>query len=636
VPTTRLIQLAVLTLLAAILLLPAFAHYGETGFGQAHYAGLVPECSTCGPLPGVTPPFIWANVTAPVGSNATAPIPRFGGAMAFDPADQMTVLFGGQGVDGRFLRDTWAFGSGHSWSAISNGVGPPGRMAASLAYNGQLHALILFGGKNGSVLLPDTWAYNTTDGWVDLAGRLTVQPPLRAYASMSWDPALNETILYGGRTPNSVLGDTWAFNGSWHQLAPASSPGPRFQSSLAFDTSDGYLVLFGGLTTINGSNVLQGDTWIFTAGGWSELSTNSAVSARAAAAFAFDPTQGGLLLFGGLGASGTTDGDTWLFQAGNWTQIAASPSPPGRGFAMMATSPGNGTSVSSIVLYGGQTASGAIWGDTWIAGRLLVGLHQLTPQLRFLDVGQFVNISVQAFGGIPPYSYAWAGQPTLPGCASADQAYLVCHPSVTGTFWVNVTATGSGASGTNTSSTKLVVNPLPAITSFTVTPFPAILGEQNISLTVKTAGGTGAWSYFYSGLPAGCNSVNAPVLNCAPARLGTYTVEVTATDAAGVSTTANVSVLVQNAPTAVSSFLDRLHDPVVLGGIGMVAVFLVLIGIWAWQRRRVRRGGTGLAPTRSRVPDGDKPSPTGGRTARPPAAADEAPQVSRPPGPPDR
>jgi hypothetical protein len=71
-------------------------------------------------------------------------------------------------------------------------------------------------------------------------------------------------ILFGGWSGSGgCLDDTWAFDGTdWSQLSPIDSPDARYQASMAFDPAMGQMILFGGLDSSEDLN----DTWVFRAG----------------------------------------------------------------------------------------------------------------------------------------------------------------------------------------------------------------------------------------------------------------------------------------------------------------------------------------------------------------------------------
>jgi hypothetical protein len=257
----------------------------------------------------------WARISS------TGPPALFGASMAYDPATSQLVLFGGEGGGDSYPGDTWAW-DGTSWARISS-TGPPGRLVASMAYDPATSQLVLFGGAgigdNGSSPLGDTWAWDGTT-WAQLFPSLS--PSARIGASMAYDPATSQLVLFGGDDDDGgsvdYLGDTWAWNGTtWAQLSPAQSPPARVVASMAYDPAISQLVLFGGEDDDDGSIGYLGDTWAWNGTTWAQLPISPAQSppARGLPSMAYDPATGQLMLFGGISHSVLLD-DTWTFGPG--------------------------------------------------------------------------------------------------------------------------------------------------------------------------------------------------------------------------------------------------------------------------------------------------------------------------------
>ena len=78
-------------------------------------------------------------------------------------------------------------------------------------------------------------------------------------------------------------------------------------------------VLFGGRASL-----YFNDTWKWQGGAWAQISTPVAPSAREDAMMAYDPTDGYVLMFGGENQANHLLNDTWTFVGGAWTNITAS------------------------------------------------------------------------------------------------------------------------------------------------------------------------------------------------------------------------------------------------------------------------------------------------------------------------
>ncbi len=226
-----------------------------------------------------------------------------------------------------------------AWTQLTPSASPPGRANATLAFDGAVGQFVLFGGTGSSSALDDTWTWNgSTWAQVDDAGdagctsSCTQSPPARSAQSMAYDPATGQLVLFGGTTGGatpSVLDDTWAWNGStWSQLDDSGDP---------------------GCTT----------------------SCTTSPPPRYGASFDFDPETGGLVLFGGTSTSGSALEDTWEWSGTSWTQVddtgdagcttSCTQSPPARSGGSFALDPADGEDV----LFGGLGASASALNDTW-------------------------------------------------------------------------------------------------------------------------------------------------------------------------------------------------------------------------------------------------------------------------------
>lgn len=85
---------------------------------------------------------------------------------------------------------------------------------------------------------------------------------------MAARPVGGGVLLFGGRA-NTILGDTWEWDGaSWRAAAPASTPPSRYNHAMACDRLRQRVVLFGGS---DGAGSLR-DTWEWDGVTWSRLS----------------------------------------------------------------------------------------------------------------------------------------------------------------------------------------------------------------------------------------------------------------------------------------------------------------------------------------------------------------------------
>ncbi|MGH9126546.1 MAG: Kelch repeat-containing protein [Acidimicrobiales bacterium] len=260
-----------------------------------------------------------------------------------------------------------------TWTKLAPGTSPPARFDAAMAFDTANDTAVLYGGLGGTTdttVLGDTWVFDGT-AWAEEAP--ANGPPPLAAASMAYDSVNNRLLLFGGKTAGgAVSSQTWSWDGTKWTLVPQpaglGSPPARYGASVADDTVAGVDVLFGG---IGSAGTALGDTWSWNGSAWTQLAKAPAPAptARTGAAMTFDAARGDIVLFGGAstGSGGTTSGlqaDTWTFDGTNWTQQTPGSGPPARTAAAFGFDLGSGNSI----LFGGVggPSGTTTLGDTWL------------------------------------------------------------------------------------------------------------------------------------------------------------------------------------------------------------------------------------------------------------------------------
>lgn len=504
----------------------------------------------CAPAPRPAGAFTeprWSNATSTVGSG---PPCREGAAVTFSSQLGLLVVFGGiqsgcAGEAPRYLNDTWVYFGGHWRNATPlAGPNPPARAWAGLADDPRASDVVLFGGNGPVAALNDTWTFNGT-AWSNRSA--TVGPSPRSDPSLSYSGSLSAVVLFGGAldgTTSTPGNDTWTFiDGTWSNRSTlgAASPVAASGASFAYDPTNGQLILFGGRAA-NGS--VLNETWSYGSTGWTARSTPTAPAGRADAGFAFDPYLDEGVLFGGCPATGCAAPyqDTWFWNGTAWKEatFAASNPPTGPEAAELVADPAGGYELL-LADEGGPTTG------TWLFGAPVIAAFTAQPSAFDLGGATTLNANVSTNG--IPLGYSLEGLP--PGCASADAPSLVCQPTALGTFRITlVVATTQGY--TTNASLVLAVNPEPAIASALAVPSRVTVGIP-LTLSVVVGGGTPPFSYAYFGLPAGCLSRDVASLVCAPTAAGSYAVGVEVTDADGVGVWGTLDVQVDGVPAIASA-----------------------------------------------------------------------------------
>ena len=196
--------------------------------------------------------------------------------------------------------------------------------AATLAVVGVLGAVPPAVASASPQQAPD-WAKQAPAGY----------PLARIETSMAYDAATGTVVLFGGRSAKEgQLGDTWTWDGTtWTRQHPATSPSARYGASMAYDAATGTVVLFGGIGNgpVTGQEIFN-DTWTWNGTTWTEQHPASSPGARFDGSMAYDTATGTAVLFGGVFAPG----DTWTWDGTTWTEQAPATRPSARGDGAMA------------------------------------------------------------------------------------------------------------------------------------------------------------------------------------------------------------------------------------------------------------------------------------------------------------
>lgn len=237
--------------------------------------------------------------------------------------------------------------------------------------------VILFGGNDASNDLSETWSWDGNN-WILL--HPSASPSARRSTSMAYNSSSGQIVLFGGIQTISgtlmYLGDTWVWDGTtWSKKSPRKSPSPRFGAAMTFDAAHNLIVLFGGVapdTRGSGYHSLN-DTWTWDGTTWTLKTPTSSPSVRARARLVYDPVRGNSTFFSGVDSHPSPPpynqpADTWSWDGSNWTPRSPIASPPARydyGAAFDSLS-----SIQRTVIFGGQSydnSSGVYTdhSDTW-------------------------------------------------------------------------------------------------------------------------------------------------------------------------------------------------------------------------------------------------------------------------------
>jgi hypothetical protein len=294
----------------------------------------------------------WQKLSPP-----TSPPATVGASMAYDSATKQVVLFGGSTNESNPMSSqTWLW-NGTTWNDAGSAGAPSGRDDAVMAFDPATNQIVLFGGMRATQL-GDTWVWNGS-AWRNVEP--AVSPPARANSSLAYDSGSRQLVLYGGNgptgSPNGLLGDTWTWNGTtWTQQHPSTNPGPLSEAVMATDPTTGHPLLFGGAD----SSGYRNQTWTWVENNWRNISVPGSPSPRHRFGMVADTTHDQIVLFGGETPDNTYLAETWIWNGRSWSQDRPTVSPGPTFFPGMSDDPASG----DVVEFGGNSGN-QINGNTW-------------------------------------------------------------------------------------------------------------------------------------------------------------------------------------------------------------------------------------------------------------------------------
>jgi Kelch motif len=233
-------------------------------------------------------------------------------------------------------------------------------------------------------------------------------PAPRFASAMAFDSTRGRTVLFGGSGIAGRMSDTWEWDGSFWTQMHDTGPAPRAGGAMAYDVANQASTLFGGT---GADDQPLGDTWKWDGADWTKLS-ESGPPARRSPAMAFDISRKRLVLFGGQTgpvAQLVNLSDTWEFDGADWTQQQDTGPAPRFGHAMAYDGAGR------VILFGGADQTQP-FGDSWAwDGAVWVQIAEFGPPARFNAPmasgasGQVFLYGGQSalFGATPPFADTW-------------------------------------------------------------------------------------------------------------------------------------------------------------------------------------------------------------------------------------
>lgn len=264
-----------------------------------------------------------------------------------------------------------------AWTTVTSAGATTGVTTATPTVNGTFRAdnpgavgqdkLWIFGGSlgnNTAFTANDLWAFDPVAGTMTqlIADGAVGSPSHRGRSAIAWNPTNNKLTVFGGNTRGgttgagtpTLLADTWEYDpatNSWADVTPvAGSPTPRQYASMAYDPTTGGLLMFGGETATTVPPTYTNETWLWLGGSWSLLAPSTAPTARSQHTLVTrtDAFQDVLMVCGINNAMAAPDSvrflDVWRWTGADWSLLSdcnVLTNPTGAGTTWPASTVGN-------------------------------------------------------------------------------------------------------------------------------------------------------------------------------------------------------------------------------------------------------------------------------------------------------
>lgn len=291
-------------------------------------------------------------------NTSTTPAEREEHAMAYDSARDRVVVFGGS-VSGA-VDEVWEF-DGDVWlGPFLPPVRPVARTRHAMAYDSARGVVVMFGGINSSgTPQSDVWEWDGTS-WLG-PYYPSLRPSARSRMAMAYDSSRGKTVLFGGVPETGIPSDqVWEWDGfAWEgPLSPSQRPSARYLHAAAYDAVRGRFVMMSGLGP---TGQVVDDLWEWDGSAWfGPIAPATRPAPLYYHAMSFDGEQ--VMVMGGdLGSSNLTD-QLWRWSGTAWQGPITPASRPSarRTHAMVYDS-----ARKRLVTFGGRSAANFLLNDLW-------------------------------------------------------------------------------------------------------------------------------------------------------------------------------------------------------------------------------------------------------------------------------
>ena len=237
---------------------------------------------------------VWQKATP-----AKSPPARYRFAMAYYPTTGKTYVFGGAGTQSNnILGDLWAW-DGKTWTQLTADVGPPARVWSAMAYDPARDSLILYGGEgkySTGIRYDDTWEWTDAKKWTQLKPSSSTGPGALYNLQMVTD-TIRKKVLLGGSN------EVWEWDGgamTWSRRVPpvVASSEPAGAREISYDEGRQKLFIYTGMVGASRSEFWELD---LLSGGAVKRDTGDDLGGQSNALLAYDSVRRRHVFFVGTG-----------------------------------------------------------------------------------------------------------------------------------------------------------------------------------------------------------------------------------------------------------------------------------------------------------------------------------------------